>query len=185
MNKTKKVVIALALALMLALSLSACGGVKDKVEDAVENVSGGAGELLGQLLSGDVTGEIGKDYRTEWFSFNVKSIHSVSDYAGYAPGEGNILVDVLITETNIFEETLPMGTSDFYMDDTSFLEYIFPISPLDDTMMPDEFALGVDETVEYHLIYELPADVTDLRLLYTEIDENEVEHATFTIPVSL
>jgi hypothetical protein len=184
MNKTKKIVIVFALVLALALSLSACG-VKDQVEGAVENAARSAEELIGQFLSGDVTGEIGKDYRTEWFSFNIKSINSISDYAGYAPGEGNVLVDVVVTETNIFEEALPMGTFDFYLDDTSFVDYIYPISPLDDTMMPEEFELGIGETVEYHMIYEIPADAADLRLMYTEVDETEAEHTTFTIPVSL
>jgi hypothetical protein len=186
MSKTKKrIVIVLALALALALSLAACGSGKDQAESALGDASQSARELLGQLLGGDVTGEVGKDYRTEWFSFNVKSINSVAEYAGYAPGEGNVLIDVLLTETNNFEEALPFGTSDFYMDDISFEEFIYPISPIDDTMMPEEFELGTDESAEYHMIYEIPADTTDLRLMYTEIDETGAEHATFTIPVSL
>ena len=56
------------------------------------------------------------------------------------------------------------------------------MSPLDDTMMPDDFELAKDETVEYHMLYEVP-DIDGLMLMYTEIDEAENYGVTFTIHI--
>jgi hypothetical protein len=137
---------------------------------------------LGRLIEGDVTGEIGEDYRTRWFSFNIESIEEVTEYAGYEPPEGSVLMDVVVTETCVFEESIPMGTFDFYMDAEDFPEYVYPIEePLDDAMMPSEFELIPDETVTYHMLYEIPARHEKLVLKYTELDADDVEYATFTI----
>jgi hypothetical protein len=173
------------LSLLMILSFSACGKTVEQAADTAANAVSTAGRALGQLLEGDVTGEIGKDYRTEWFSFNVASVEEVSEYAGYTPAEGYTLVDVVVSETNIFESAIPMGTFDFYMDSDSFMDYIFPLDPLDDSMMPLEFELAPDESVQYHMVYEIPVERDGLALMYTEIDEDEVEHATFTIKLNL
>lgn len=190
----KQSLFTLALASVLALSMSACGKpVANAVEssgtstasntlaDSVNN----ALDAVGQLLSGDVTGEVGKNYSTQWFTFNVKSIETVAEYAGYTPAEGNKLIDVVVTEKNIFGEEIPMGTIDFYLDEDSFEEYVFPIAPLDDTMMPEEFGLAANETVEYHLIYEVPEDISAMNFMFTEFDESETVGATFTIPFTV
>jgi hypothetical protein len=90
---------------------------------------------------------------------------------------------VLITETGTFYEASPMGTFDFYMDASSFEYYIYPLDPWSNEMMPMEFDLYPDETVEYHMIYEIPANTTGLNLFYTEVDAEEGEGATFRIPI--
>ncbi|MDR1159752.1 MAG: hypothetical protein LBK69_03900, partial [Syntrophomonadaceae bacterium] len=90
-----------------------------------------------------------------------------------------------IKEKGTFEEPVFMGTFDFYMDSSSFEEYVYPIDPINDSMMPLEFMLAKDQTVEYHMIYEIPGSTTDLQLMYTELDENEQDGATFTVRLHL
>ncbi|MDR2131799.1 MAG: hypothetical protein LBP30_00445 [Clostridiales Family XIII bacterium] len=160
---------------LLIAALSGCGSVKDVARNAAESVV--------ELLSGEVTGEIGQTYSTKWFEFTVQSIDEVSEYEGYSPAEGSVLYDVLITEKGTFEEPSPMGTFDFYMDAPSFPDYVYPIDPLNEDMMPLEFDLAKDQTVEYHMVYEIPADVSGLNLMYTEVDEDDNEGVTFNIPI--
>jgi len=130
---------------------------------------------------GDVTGETGETYKTEWFEFTVHSIEKVDSYASRTAGEGHQLYKVLITETSTSEETIPVGTFDFYMDAPAFEEYIWAIAPLDKTMMPAEFSLGPGETVQYVMIYEVPVDTTELALVYTEYYDNGEIGTSFTI----
>jgi hypothetical protein len=72
--KNKQTAIGLLVVLCLIFSLSACGRQVSNVADSAANAISAAGRSIGQLLEGDVTGEIGKDYSTRWFSFNVKSV---------------------------------------------------------------------------------------------------------------
>lgn len=171
----KQTILIAALILTFVLSLTGCNTAA--IQDGVNN----AMSAMDDIISGDVSGEIGKTYSTQWFRFNIKSIEAVSEYAGYSPAEGNQLIDVVVTEKNIFDDKIIMGTLDFYVDEISFEEYVYPMAPLDDTMMPEEFYLAVNESVEYHMVFEVPADIKSLNLLYTEIDENDNEGATFTI----
>jgi len=163
--------------LIIAITVAGCGKSPEALVNEVINTAT-------QWLSGDVTGEVGKTYATDWFEFTIHSIEEVGAYAGYSPVDGCTLYDVVITETNIFDTAIPMGTFDFYMDDASFEEYIWPIDPLDDTMMPEAFDLAPGETVRYHMVYEIPSDVTGLMLMYTEVDEEDNEGRTFTIHIS-
>jgi hypothetical protein len=140
-------------------------------------------QSIASMLKGDVTGEIGKEYKTKWFSFTVNSIDRVGRFAGYEPEEGNILLDVVVEEKCTFENAIDMGTFDFFLDAESFEEYIYPLDPLDDTMMPEEFKLAPKERKKYHMVYEVPSDTLGIKLIYKEIDEEENEHATFTINI--
>lgn len=168
-----------ALVLCIAVFLGGC----KQISDTIDNVGSAVGNAVGQMLSGNVTGEVGKIYSTQWFTFTVKSIEKVSEYAGYTPQAGFVLYDVVIEETCTFEAAIPMGTVDFYMDDPNYADYVYPLVALDDTMMPEEFDLQPQETAEYHMVYELPEAFTDLMLIYTEIDEEDNVGATFTIHI--
>ena len=171
---------AMALTVAMAFVLTSCGDTATKVKEEIK-------QTIAQAISGNVKGEVGKSYSTQWFEFTVESIMAVDSYAGYVPQEGNILVDVFITEKGTFDdaEPSPMGTFDFYMDSDTFYDYVYPLDPLDSTMMPEEFDLAYGETVTYHMVYEVPAGLNDLKLMYTEIDERDTEGATFTINVNL
>lgn len=147
------------------------------------NILSNIGDAIGDLISGDTKGTVGKAYHTQWFAFRVDSIEHVAEYAGYTAAEGNELVDVVVTIQNIFGDPIPMGTFDFYLDSDTFLEYEWPMNPLDETMMPEEYELADDEERTYHMVYEVPTDLSDLTLYYTEIDENNNVGATFSIPV--
>ncbi|MDR0852233.1 MAG: hypothetical protein LBN36_07040 [Clostridiales Family XIII bacterium] len=166
----KKRICAIAIVLVMIFSMSACG-------------SGSVSDALAQLIEGNVTGEVGKTYKTQWFSFKVESIEFVKDYKGYEPEDGYDLIDVVITETNIFDDVDPMGTFDFCVDAESFYDWIWPLDPFDPSMMPMEFDLDVDETVTYHMVYEVPEDEDDMFLQYTEWDDADNEGATFKIPI--
>jgi hypothetical protein len=161
---------------VLALALSGCG---NSVREAALNTA----KSVVEMLSGDVTGEVGKTYATQWFEFTVQSISEVSEYAGYTPEDGYTLYDVLITETGTFDEASPMGTFDFYMDASSFEDYIYPLDPMNGEMMPLEFDLEPDQTVEYHMVYEVPSGASGVNLMYTEVDAEENEGVTFNIPI--
>lgn len=169
----KKPTMLIALAISIMFFVCACGNITQSVSNTVA-----------QMLNGTVRGEVGKTYSTQWFEFTVKSIEKVDSYAGYKPEDGYELYSVLLSEKNIFEEDIPMGTFDFYMDEDSFVDYIFPIDPLDDTMMPMEFTLKKGEAVEYRMIYEIPAGTEGLMFCYTEIDVSEEEGVEFIIPVN-
>ncbi|MDR1205788.1 MAG: hypothetical protein LBL26_09975 [Peptococcaceae bacterium] len=161
---------------VLVFALSGCGG---SVRQAALNTA----KSVVEMLSGDVTGEVGKTYATQWFEFTVQSIGEVSEYAGYTPEDGYTLYDVLITETGTFDEASPMGTFDFYMDASSFEDYIYPLDPMSDDMMPMEFDLEPNQTVEYHMVYEIPSNASGVNLMYTEVDAEENEGVTFNIPI--
>ncbi|MDR3321364.1 MAG: DUF4352 domain-containing protein [Synergistaceae bacterium] len=152
----------------------------------ISRTSGGEGtlEAIGSYLKGDVMGEIGKRYSTKWFQFTVKSVEKKQEYAGYKADDENILVDVVVTERCTFDETTDMSKDDFYLDAESFPDYIYPVDPLDDSMMPLEFQLEPKEEREYHMLYEIPADTTGLKLVYIELDVEGNIGATFTINVS-
>ncbi|MDR0500791.1 MAG: hypothetical protein LBG97_06050 [Coriobacteriales bacterium] len=170
-----------AAAMCFTLFATAGCGAQEELGNAVNSVT----EAVGQLLTGDVTGEVGKDYRTQWFTFNIKSVTEVSSYAGIEPEEGNTLIDVVIYEKNIFEEAIPMGTFDFWMEAPTFDRPVYPLDPEDSTMMPLEFDLETSESVTYHMVYEVPKNTADLVLKFTEVDVDSREGATFTIKVNL
>ena len=173
----KKKYLAVTIVIAIVLALTSCG---TKAADEIKHT-------IAQMIQGNISGEIGKTYATQWFEFTVESIKSVDSYAGYTPNEGYALVDVLITEKGTFDDDrpTPMGTFDFYMDSDTFSDYLFPLDPIDSTMMPEEFDLEYGEVVTYHMVYEVPEDVSDLKLMYTEIDEADEEGATFSINVVL
>lgn len=179
----------IALCLIVAFGFSGCGKSGDGTGgNVVQNVVDAFKDALDlSSTSGDVEGEVGKTYKTQWFAFCVESIEFVDEYAGYQPQEGYTLVDVVVKETNIFDESIPMGTFDFLLDSDSFVEYMTPMAPLNDTMMPEEFELAVDDTVTYHMVYEVPADLADLYIFYTEIGDDGTEEGeigdTFSIRI--
>lgn len=167
-------------AILLLAAVLLLGGCKQVTETITS-----AAEIAAQRVSGDIRGEVGTAYATQWFEFTVKSAKAVDSYAGYTPEDGYQLVDIVVSETNIFDDTIPMGIVDFAMDNDDFDVYYFALDPLDDTMMPEEFELEPGESAEYHLVYEVPEGYTELMLLYLEVDEEDNEGDLFTIYITL
>jgi uncharacterized protein YceK len=166
---------AILLTLALMAALTGCGGVVGDTASAVKS-----------FISGDVTGELNKTYSTQWFDFTIKTIKTAYEYAGYEAGDGYKFVDVVVSETNTFEEPIPMGYWDFELAAEGLPEEdTVPLEPLDETCMPEEFVLKVGETEEYHVLFTIPDEITDISFIYEEIDEDDNVGATFTIKHSL
>jgi hypothetical protein len=175
---TKKRVLALlvALSLVSSLTLTACNAVEQVAQSAAENVA--------QFLEGDVTGEVGTKYETRWFSFTVDSAERTQNYDSYTASEGNTLLVVHITETNTSGEPQAFGTFDWFLDDDSLGEYIYPLDPLNDTMMPSSFTLADEETASYDVVIECPSSLANPYLMYVETDTDDQTYTTFKLPVA-
>jgi hypothetical protein len=132
---------------------------------------------------GTVPCEVGREYKTRWFSFTVESISRVEKYADYEPDEGFALIDVLISEKCTFQGTTVMSTSDFYLDSEEFEEYVWPIDAIDGTMMPEEFEMKRDDSAQYHMVYEVPGEAENLSLVYEETDEKGKVYRTFVFDI--
>lgn len=192
-----KQIAVILLALVMAASLVACDNAEELVSQVAGAVSGavdGAAGAVASFLSGDVTGEIGKSYKTEWFTFSVDSIQIVEEYkgelptAGYIEADEYVFLDVVVTEKNTWEarEEIPMSDSDFYLTVEGHEDIqVWSEDPWDDSMMPNQFYLNADEEVTYHLVFAVPKDAVSLNFVYVEIDENNTTHATFTIKHTL
>jgi len=174
-----KKLLAIVITVTIVFIFTACGDAS-LVKDSIKHT-------VAQSIKGSIYVEARKTHRTEWFQFTIESIERIDHYAGYSPAEGCQFIDVLITQKGIFNdsEPIPMGTFDFYMDSSIFEECIYPIKPFDDAMMPEEFDLAYDQTVVYHMIYEIPVIVPDLRLMYTEWFKDNREGATFIVDINL
>ncbi|MDR1616602.1 MAG: hypothetical protein LBR98_06275 [Syntrophomonadaceae bacterium] len=178
----------IAVIMFITLSAIACGDTANTGSppaDTVNDNDGVTETVIPVIQNENVQGIIGATYATQWFEFTVAYINLPSRYAGYTPADGKILVDVFMKEKGLFEEPVLMGTFDFYMDSSTFEEYVYPLDPIDDSMMPLEFYLAKDQTAEYHMIYEIPGDTSDLQLMYTELNAEEQEGATFTVSLHL
>lgn len=171
-----------ALVLTAALLFGGCG---EAVTNAISDTVDGAANAIAEQISPNVTGEVGKTYATQWFEFTIKSAAKVDSYAGYTAVEGYELVDVVVVETNTFDDSIPMGLVDFYMDEETFVDYCYPLDPIDDTMMPDMFELAPGDTAEYHMVFEVPEGYSKMNLIYIEYAEGDVEGATFTIAINV
>lgn len=175
----KKLLVALLLVVMLLFA--ACQGEGEGFLDSLNDTVNTA---IGQYITGEVSGQVGKTYATQWFTFTVHSIEKVDSYAGYTATEGNVLYDVLISETNTFSEDIPMGTFDYVMDEDSWADYAYALDPLDDTMMPAEIYLAPGESLECHLVFEVPDIQSGLKFIYHEINELQEMGTVFTIQVN-
>lgn len=162
------------------LCLAGCSHTISFVNPAERRRDSISNFILGNT-PGDVTAETGETYKTKWFEFTIQSIDKVDAYKDYKAKEGHRLYKVSISLKSIWDESIPMGLFDFYMDAPDFAEYIWAIPPLDGTMMPEAYNLTPGETVQYIMIFEVPTDTAELALSYTENYESGEDGATFAI----
>lgn len=116
-------------------------------------------------------GKVGQAVKTHFFDFTVDSAAAVDSYAGYTAADGNQLIDVVVTTKNTFGDTLEMYDTDYQLqwgerDDAS--NFANPMAPSDDTMAPLAEDLPDGESMTYHYVFEVPADVSDFELCYLE-----------------
>lgn len=173
-----KKLLVLAMALLMLAGVSACGD-NNPVQGVVDSVA--------SRLSGDVTGEVGKDYQTEWFAFRVNSLETANVYMDAAAEEGYVFLIANVYEVNNWdgEKALPMGNFDFYVLEGEGTEEVWAESPWDEAMMPDQFYLEPEEEATYDVVFQVSEDVSSVSFVYVEIDEDEGTHATFTIKHAL
>jgi|GEM_PF-1087803 len=183
-----KKLVALALTFALAVGTAGCGnessgGVTGMVENAIQNVA----DRVASVISGDMQGEIGGLYKTQWFDFSVNSMEVVKEYEGQPADDGYQFVVLEVYEKNTWDGggSIPMGTFDFYVDNAAFSDFVWAESPWTDNMMPDEFTLTPDEEVTYDVVFMVPENVADVDFTYVEIDENQGIGSTFIIKLPL
>lgn len=127
--------------------------------------------------------EVGQTYQTRWFDFTVQSLKKVNSYAKYKPQEGCKLYKAELLLKGTWTAAVEMTLADFYMDDPSFEDFIRPLAPLDETMMPEAYSLNPGQIAAYTLLFEVPETVTALTLNYTEFLENGAIGKTFSMAV--
>ena len=151
----KQRLFALAAAVVMALGLTACGG------------------------SGSSEGRTGDTMETYFFDFTVNSAYLTSDYAGYTPAEGNVLLVADITVKNTFQQSFEMYDVDFQAqwddgDDayaypiTTDMETYTEVDPVGEDQLPGTYSLAVDEERTGELVYEVPAGHVDFSISYLE-----------------
>lgn len=173
----KRVIAIMMAGIMLCFSMSGCS--------VLSAVFGASGSTAGTIKAEDgyAEGRIGDTLKTTFFTFRVESAQFVKEYAGYQPEEGNILVDSVVTVKNVFGEDLPMFNSDFQIqwgdgDD----DFGYGVEGLEDsTIMPEEYTLKRGESVEYHIVYEVPKGSTDFSISYLEIFSDQSEGDVFFV----
>lgn len=120
---------------------------------------------------GFYTGRIGDTFRTYFFDYSIDSAEVVDSYGSITAAEGNKLVDVVVTINNSFSgQVMPMFIYDFQIawgngDD----ECCYQAEGLtEEGLMPDEYEIKRGERVTHHILYEVPADATDLSIAFLE-----------------
>lgn len=177
--KKKVAALAVSLCMVSTFTLTACG-TGEQVQQVVDEVV----ESAAKLIEGDVTGEVGTEYTTKWFTFSVDSMTTGLTYEDYTAADGNKLLIAHITETNISGEKQPFGTFDWFVDDDTLIDYLYPLDPLNDKMMPASFELADGETASYDVVIEYPSTLTQPYLMYIEADETGQTYTTFKIPIA-
>lgn len=162
--------LAVMLAVALMVSATACGG------------AGGGTEVI-KAVDGFANGRIGDVMRNEFFEYTVVSANYVDEYAGKKPADGKKFVDSVVKIKNIFSEELNMYYDDFQIQWGNDGEdnYGYCIETADSTMIPAEFMMKKGETLEYHLVFEVPEGQSEYSISYQEYFEDETEGNVFFV----
>lgn len=182
MKNLKKGIAALlaSVCLTATLTLSACG-----VGEQMQQAAGDAISAVTTLAQGENIGQVGAEYETRWFTFTIESMEVTPSIPEYTASDGNTLVVARITETNISGSSQPFGTFDWFVDDDTLAEYIYPVelNDVNPEMMPASFRLADGETCTYDIVIEYPLDLANPFLVYMEVDDKENVYMTFKVPV--
>ncbi|MCL2528817.1 MAG: hypothetical protein FWE41_00540 [Coriobacteriia bacterium] len=171
-------VLLVALSMAATLGLAGCNGDGSDQSDGGSSMS----DMMSQLVEGDVTGQVGKEYATKWFTFTINSMSTGSSFAGFEAASGSQLLITNITITNTYGTPQPFGTFDWFVQGEGTSQFM-PMSPLNNGMMPDSFELGSNETVTYDVVVEFPIDIKSPYFMYVEIDEQGSIYTTFKLPI--
>ena len=160
--------LAVFLALLLVLSmLTACSKPSNQQES-----SGTQSEAEDSTQY--YYGEIGQKMSNVFFDFTVDDVQVSNQYQ---VSEGDILLDVTVTITNTYGEELPMFNGDFFLSygdgDEDYCFGSLPEGDSNQDNMPESWSLKANNTVTYHLYYQVPGDATDFYFVYVEYYEND------------
>lgn len=130
--------------------------------------------------NGNAEGRLGDTMHTYFFDYTVNSAYLCDEYEGYTPAEGNEILVADVTIKNTFTSTLPMYDTDFQIqwNDSADDAFGFPITlelndVLNDQMLPGEYELSINQSVNGLLVYEVPAGNKDFSISYLEMFDDD------------
>jgi hypothetical protein len=193
-----KKMFAVFLAALLVFGLSGCSAIQEAVNVLRDAGAGTAQNSDAQNGDSDGdgreehSGRVGQRFSTTFFTFRVDDIQTPDEWAGYLPGSSSRLVAVQITTTNTFGEAIDMYDTDYELwwgSRSDSDAYALVLDALDDSMAPAVYELADGETMTFHYVFEVPADITEFELAYVEFystDEGEDQYGDiYVIPFDL
>lgn len=150
---------------------------------------------------GGASGFIGDVMHTYWFDFVVNSAYTCHEFGGYTAAEGKQLLVMDLSLKNTSLSSVPMNDGDFPVmwdeGDPETYEAAFPITTntetvaeemqtlvdewLSDDQFRDEYSLGINETLNGLLIYEVTEGYQDYFTVFTEYFEDGSEGDSYYI----
>lgn len=185
MKSMKKKLVALALCVMMALSIMGCS--KEEATGTISNFADQAAKLLeagGREYDKLYTAGMNEALKNSFFECTVTGAELADELSGYAPEtEGYKFLKVDITVKNTFGDTIPVGNYDFYLmwnggNDVGYMEFM-------EGMYPDDVELADGESLSGFLVFEVPADISDIMLMYDEIWDDDFVGNSYAISVVL
>lgn len=141
---------------------------------------------------GNAEGRIGDTMHTYFFDYTVNSAYLCDEYEGYEPvNSGYEILVADVTIKNTFIESLPMFDSDFQVQwgDDADDAYEYPITcfyleegeVLNDQMLPYEYELSINQSVNGLLVFEVPAGKKDFSISYLELFDDDTSGDVFFV----
>lgn len=178
----KKFICALLTVVMVA-SLAGCGSM---LEGISRSTSGSSDAITAE--NGYAEGRLGDVMRTYFFDYTVNSAYTCTEFNGYTPDSGNILLVANVTVKNTDNSSIEMYDTDFQIqwgDDDNDDAYDYPITwyadPVSDEQLPGTYDLGVNEEKTGLLVYEVPEGSKDFSISYLELFSDDSEGDVFFV----
>lgn len=161
-----KKIIAIALLASAVFAFTGCS----TISSLLGNGNNSNSSAQGTNPDGTENLKIGQKISTMFFDFTVVSATSTNEFSGILPEDGMQLIDIVITSTNTFGEEIEMYDADFQLQwGEGDEDYAVTLDSVDDALMaPLTYALGDGETMEFHYVYQAPADIKDFTIVYLE-----------------
>lgn len=180
----KKIFTTLVFATMV-FSLVGCHFSSNVSSNIEQNISSDSTSMVAESTGNSVS--------VEWFDMTVESSQITQTYGNYTAAEGNQLIDVVVSLTSTDSIDNTFWSVEFMLDDPTDTElYGIPVQADligAEDVMPVEFGLAPDESVTYHIIYEIPNTSKDLSLVFVEYFDDGTEEGSmgelYTIPLGI
>lgn len=149
---------------------------------------------------GTAYGYMGDTMRTSFLDFVIEDAYTTHEFDGYTPSEGNKYVVVTVNIINTSISTLPMFDDDFELTwnintTNTDIESVFPVSvlvgedpssydsyeTLSDQQLPITYEIGINDSREGILLFEVPDDAVDYLLGFVEYFESGETGDTFFV----